>query len=156
MRSITLRSAPGGSSTRRTLDAATCRLRRALAEARSGQSASKTSSSNTGRSRCTSRKRRRRTSIGRPHAPSPACHAPRRTSNRPSSSEERRVGKECRSLCDWSSDVCSSDLVEVHEQEAEEAYVDRPPPRALPGLPRSAPHFEPSEQLEAKRRQGER
>src|SRR5499427_6392162 len=24
--------------------------------------------------------------------------------------EERRVGKECRSLCDWSSDVCSSDL----------------------------------------------
>src|SRR4030095_13864623 len=29
------------------------------------------------------------------------------TSNR---SEERRVGKECRSRCDWSSDVCSSDL----------------------------------------------
>src|SRR5882672_10392947 len=28
-------------------------------------------------------------------------------------SEERRVGKECRSLCDWSSDVCSSDLVLV-------------------------------------------
>src|SRR6202022_248575 len=27
-------------------------------------------------------------------------------------SEERRVGKECRSLCDWSSDVCSSDLAE--------------------------------------------
>src|SRR5579875_2649081 len=27
-------------------------------------------------------------------------------------SEERRVGKECRSLCDWSSDVCSSDLDE--------------------------------------------
>src|SRR5438034_979087 len=27
-----------------------------------------------------------------------------------SRSEERRVGKECRSLCDWSSDVCSSDL----------------------------------------------
>src|SRR5438132_463290 len=26
-------------------------------------------------------------------------------------SEERRVGKEWRSLCDWSSDVCSSDLV---------------------------------------------
>src|SRR5579875_65995 len=25
-------------------------------------------------------------------------------------SEERRVGNECRSLCDWSSDVCSSDL----------------------------------------------
>src|SRR4030095_7396090 len=28
-----------------------------------------------------------------------------------SRSEERRVGKECRSLCDWSSDVCSSDLL---------------------------------------------
>src|SRR5882672_407 len=28
-------------------------------------------------------------------------------------SEERRVGKECRSLCDWSSDVCSSDLKSV-------------------------------------------
>src|SRR5476649_1498895 len=26
-------------------------------------------------------------------------------------SEERRVGKECRSRCDWSSDVCSSDLM---------------------------------------------
>src|ERR1044072_7513301 len=26
-------------------------------------------------------------------------------------SEERRVGKECRSRCDGSSDVCSSDLV---------------------------------------------
>src|SRR5882672_1527446 len=36
-------------------------------------------------------------------------------------SEERRVGKECRSLCDWSSDVCSSDLdgeAEVHHQHA--------------------------------------
>src|SRR5476649_88936 len=28
-------------------------------------------------------------------------------------SEERRVGKECRSRCDWSSDVCSSDLLSV-------------------------------------------
>src|ERR1044072_902251 len=28
----------------------------------------------------------------------------------PHRSEERRVGKECRSQCDWSSDVCSSDL----------------------------------------------
>src|SRR5476649_824263 len=27
-------------------------------------------------------------------------------------SEERRVGKECRSRCDWSSDVCSSDLLD--------------------------------------------
>src|ERR1044072_1983919 len=25
-------------------------------------------------------------------------------------SEERRIGKECRYRCDWSSDVCSSDL----------------------------------------------
>src|SRR5476649_2898112 len=30
----------------------------------------------------------------------------------PLRSEERRVGKECRSRCDWSSDVCSSDLDE--------------------------------------------
>src|SRR5882672_723326 len=29
----------------------------------------------------------------------------------PTRSEERRVGKECRSRCDWSSDVCSSDLM---------------------------------------------
>src|SRR5947207_2028075 len=28
-------------------------------------------------------------------------------------SEERRVGKEGRSLCDWSSDVCSSDLITI-------------------------------------------
>src|SRR5436190_159495 len=37
-----------------------------------------------------------------------------KTLNRPSCSkrsEERRVGKEWRSLCDWSSDVCSSDLI---------------------------------------------
>src|SRR5215211_13718 len=33
-----------------------------------------------------------------------------------SRSEERRVGKECRSLCDWSSDVCSSDLEPVTKQ----------------------------------------
>src|SRR5215218_9984764 len=36
-----------------------------------------------------------------------ACRLPIRRS------EERRVGKECRSLCDWSSDVCSSDLTVV-------------------------------------------
>src|SRR5476649_155448 len=34
-------------------------------------------------------------------------------SSRTRRSEERRVGKECRSLCDWSSDVCSSDLRET-------------------------------------------
>src|ERR1035437_7465793 len=37
----------------------------------------------------------------------------------PPRSEERRVRKECRSRCSWSSDVCSSDLCiefqEVHE-----------------------------------------
>src|SRR5215218_3705677 len=33
-------------------------------------------------------------------------------------SEERRVGKECRSLCDWSSDVCSSDLRPLRAQRA--------------------------------------
>src|SRR5882672_7966564 len=33
------------------------------------------------------------------------------TANGANRSEERRVGKECRSRCDWSSDVCSSDLV---------------------------------------------
>src|SRR5476649_2773092 len=45
---------------------------------------------------------------------SPQLASPRPASLRPASlrprSEERRVGKECRSLCDWSSDVCSSDL----------------------------------------------
>src|ERR1044072_6375979 len=30
-----------------------------------------------------------------------------------SRSEERRVGKECRSRCDWSSDVCFSDLDDI-------------------------------------------
>src|ERR671932_495375 len=32
-------------------------------------------------------------------------------------SEERRVGKECRSRCDWSSDVCSSDLYARRQKE---------------------------------------
>src|SRR3712207_4091367 len=41
-----------------------------------------------------------------------------RAASRPSAasrsrSEERRVGKECRSWRDWSSDVCSSDLMSV-------------------------------------------
>src|SRR5882672_7182369 len=40
-----------------------------------------------------------------------STRSPLRTSGRRATrSEERRVGKECRSLCDWSSDVCSSDL----------------------------------------------
>src|SRR5882672_5830120 len=37
-------------------------------------------------------------------------------------SEERRVGKECRSLCDWSSDVCSSDLPRRSAPLSEHAY----------------------------------
>src|SRR5476649_1770043 len=38
-------------------------------------------------------------------------------------SEERRVGKECRSRCDWSSDVCSSDLGHVeHVALAEQLF----------------------------------
>src|SRR5882672_8656095 len=45
-------------------------------------------------------------------------------------SEERRVGKECRSLCDWSSDVCSSDLGRAAELPA--ASDDQPVP-AGPG-----------------------
>src|SRR5215218_6186523 len=39
------------------------------------------------------------------------CAAMRPRSRPPKRSEERRVGKECRSRCDWSSDVCSSDLL---------------------------------------------
>src|SRR5215204_5165494 len=35
-------------------------------------------------------------------------------------SEERRVGKECRSLCDWSSDVCSSDLDDEVQHDRDE------------------------------------
>src|SRR5476649_570531 len=37
-------------------------------------------------------------------------------------SEERRVGKECRSLCDWSSDVCSSDLGCGHAHRVHEDF----------------------------------
>src|ERR1044072_1592384 len=39
-------------------------------------------------------------------------------------SEERRVGKECRSLCDWSPDICSSDLGRLP---ALEVVVERSP-----------------------------
>src|SRR5882672_2614798 len=38
-------------------------------------------------------------------------------------SEERRVGKECRSLCDWSSDVCSSDLLAGREERQAQVEV---------------------------------
>src|SRR5215211_5157198 len=46
----------------------------------------------------------------------PGCFSSTRTARTctPSRrSEQRRVGKECRSLCDWSSDVCSTDLREA-------------------------------------------
>src|SRR5215211_3192713 len=47
-------------------------------------------------------------------------------------SEERRVGKECRSLCDWSSDVCSSDLALVEPTDVTEPdQVDRLAGRTL-------------------------
>src|SRR5579875_1939302 len=46
-----------------------------------------------------------------------------------SRSEERRVGKECRSLCDWSSDVCSSDL--LHQQGKEDKEVHKVGQQAL-------------------------
>src|SRR5476649_1026148 len=43
-------------------------------------------------------------------------------------SEERRVGKECRSRCDWSSDVCSSDLAALEGLDGvldETAFIER-------------------------------
>src|SRR5882672_7167745 len=42
--------------------------------------------------------------------PMKLAYMPASRAMRHARSEERRVGKECRSLCDWSSDVCSSDL----------------------------------------------
>src|SRR5476649_397217 len=50
-----------------------------------------------------------------------AHEAPARCSKR---SEERRVGKECRSRCDWSSDVCSSDLKRDRDRYPEERQVE--------------------------------
>src|SRR6202012_2145551 len=47
-------------------------------------------------------------------------------------SEERRVGKECRSRCDWSSDVCSSDLGIIGvELFGEDTYRDPDIPRPI-------------------------
>src|SRR5215204_3305912 len=52
--------------------------------------------------------------------PAPAVFSKRRRHPSDSaSSEERRVGKECRSRCDWSSDVCSSDLAGQVDQLAQ-------------------------------------
>src|SRR5438034_1402232 len=39
-------------------------------------------------------------------------------------SEERRVGKEGRSRCDWSSDVCSSDLIRATSRSSPSAATD--------------------------------
>src|SRR5579875_2075862 len=62
----------------------------------------------------------------RPACPARAMTATARRSLRPTMpatgrSEERRVGKECRSRCDWSSDVCSSDLYRALAAGAERA-----------------------------------
>src|ERR1035437_3608270 len=37
-------------------------------------------------------------------------------------SEERRVGKECRYRRDWSSDVCSSDLIQLASSQTSSAF----------------------------------
>src|SRR5476649_101545 len=58
---------------------------------------------------------RRRKPCGTGFLRLPQSRAP---SVRRSRSEERRVGKECRSRCDWSSDVCSSDLLRTGQQPA--------------------------------------
>src|SRR5476649_924627 len=66
-------------------------------------------------------------------APSSSCISNRdrcsRPRTRPSAwsiarSEERRVGKECRSRCDWSSDVCSSDLDDAVGTQKFGAFVE--------------------------------
>src|SRR5882672_8194841 len=51
---------------------------------------------------------------------------------KPLRSEERRVGKECRSLCDWSSDVCSSDLHHLDSAAGETKGHPHQRPRAGP------------------------
>src|SRR5438445_249539 len=62
------------------------------------------------------------------------------TSTSPARSEERRVGKECRYWRDWSSDVCSSDLlllctrrIVLRQRLAQpEAEQEASPPHAAP------------------------
>src|SRR5882672_2647329 len=49
-------------------------------------------------------------SMKKQRSASPSQAMPTSARSATTRSEERRVGKECRSLCDWSSDVCSSDL----------------------------------------------
>src|SRR6476646_4823953 len=53
----------------------------------------------------------------------------------PGRSEERRVGKECRSRCDWSSDVCSSDLGGVRAERSGGPARARGCPRCRRPLP---------------------
>src|SRR4029453_18431340 len=73
-----------------------------------------------------------------------ACRAVRAMPGQPAPSgqygrsEERRVGEEGRSLCDWSSDVCSSDLVleEAKQRDPEEErLLACRAVRAMPGQP---------------------
>src|SRR5476649_1950100 len=70
---------------------------------------------------------------------------PRREGKRTYRSEERRVGKECRSRCDWSSDVCSSDLVAGNSTSRPVAHLDPPRPSAPgrdgPAAPRGQAHL---------------
>src|SRR5947207_1603443 len=58
-------------------------------------------------------------------------------------SEERRVGKECRSLCDWSSDVCSSDLRPWGRWSAPASgtTANRTRTASGPRMPRSVPRW---------------
>src|SRR5882672_5853157 len=61
-------------------------------------------------------------------------------------SEERRVGKECRSRCDWSSDVCSSDLRALRLGAYARAREDRAPAlRAAPRRPAAAQRADPGQ-----------
>src|SRR5882672_10498404 len=61
-------------------------------------------------------------------------------------SEERRVGKECRSRCDWSSDVCSSDLLQTRQEPAADELVPQGP--ELGGLQGGAEPFgQPAHQV---------
>src|SRR5882672_8865500 len=72
----------------------------------------------------------------------PPCRRPTAISIR---SEERRVGKECRSLCDWSSDVCSSDLDALDKQGPYDPPFWVPPYQGRvgpPALPAADGHFD--------------
>src|SRR5438034_59822 len=71
-------------------------------------------------------------------------------------SEERRVGKEWRSLCDWSSDVCSSDL--LHRLQAQDCLGEYLPAVRVHGVSGLVEDTElkPAELLDHRQRHGER